>query len=151
MVSSALKYIHLATMATKVLHSAWKLYEESTPDERQTIIRHLNAISDILRNVYRRTRGGTVPALPMLPALATGKHSEFLRRKRHKRFTEHVRRFRQSTRQFVKLIRECQSSFTVQEAKQIAWHLDEIRKVLSAIRRRERFGENPSCARRQPQ
>ena len=36
MVSSALKYIHFATMATKVLRSAWKLYEESTPDERQT-------------------------------------------------------------------------------------------------------------------
>ena len=140
MVTRAATFAQLAIYAIKVLKKLHQLYAESTPQERETIADHLQAIYDILRNVAGRGQepSNLPPMLMLPPPESVAGTLGGVRKQQKQRFQEHSRRLRQNMRQFARAIGQYQSSFTLDEAKAVAWHLNEIRKILSGINRRTR-------------
>ena len=139
MVIGAARFAQLAIYAFKVLKKLHDLYSKSTPQERDAVKDHLQAIYDIMRNVAgRRQEASDLPPMLMLPPPETLGAASYVRDHRKKRFLDRSRPFRQDIRQFTRIIGKYQSNFTAEEAKQIAEHLNEVRKILSAIDRRTR-------------
>lgn len=139
MVSRVTTYAQIAELAYSVLKKLWRLWNESTPQERETITQHLQAIYDVLRNVA--ARGSESPNLPpmlMLPPPEVVVQGSNVTNKDRKRFVARARRFRQDLRLFARTIGRYRSSFTVDDSKAIIGRLNEIRKILSAIERRTR-------------
>jgi len=138
MVARVGTYIQLASIAFKVLKKLHHLWEAFTPQERETVANHLRAIYDLMKDVA--SRRSEVPDLPMLLMLppATEQKAHDVGRRYKKRFSKPSRQFRQNARRVARTIREYQSSFTVEDAKGIGAHLNEIRKILTEVERRSR-------------
>ena len=139
MVTTAVKYAPVAIKAARVLHHVARLYAESAPQEREAIKSHLQGILDALRRVATRSQEASdLPALLMLPPADILGSTPPPHSRRKKRLRESSRQFRNNMRQLTRTIRQYASSFTTEEAKEIADHLNEIRKILSEINRRTR-------------
>ena len=137
MVTGVARFAPLAIYAFKVLKKLHDLYAESTPQERDAIKDQLQAIYDILRKVAGRGQEASdLPPMLMLPPPETLGAASEVRDHPKRRFRDRSRRFRQDIRQFTRIIGKYQSNFTAEEAKQIMEHLNEVRKILSAIDRR---------------
>ena len=139
MVTRVDRYVRLALLAYKVLEKLYRFYSAFTPQEREAIGNHLQAIYDVLRNVAsRRKESPALPPMLMLPPQTTERIAQGVRRQHKKRFQEHSRQFRQNVRRIARTIREYQTSFTVEDAKEIGTHLNDIRKILAEVERRSR-------------
>ena len=139
MVTRVDRYVRLALLAYKVFEKLYRLYTAFTPQEREAIGYHLQAIYLVLRNVAsRRKDAPDLPAMLMLPPQTTERIAQGTRRQHKKRFHEHSRHFRQNTRRVARTIRAYQSSFTVEDAKEIGTHLNDVRKILAEVERRSR-------------
>ena len=131
--------VRLALLAWKVLDKLYRIYASLTPQEREVVRNHLQAVYQVLRGVAER-RNEHPNSLPMLmmPPLETMDPTQGARKRSKIRFQERSRRFRQNARWTARTIREYQSSFTVEDVREIGAHLDEIRKILSEAERRSR-------------
>ena len=139
MVIGAARFAQLAIYAFKVLRKLHQLYTASTPQERDAIKDRLQAIYDILRKVAgRRQEASDLPPMLMLPPPEALGAASDVPGHRKKRFLDRSRRFRQDIRQFTRIIGKYQSNFTAEEAKQVMEHLNEVRKILSAIDHRSK-------------
>ena len=139
MVTTAFRYAPIVIRTAKVLHHLVRLYEESTPQERKDIKDHLLAIVDILKSAAMRSNdSGHPPAVLMLPPAEILEPTSEFHDSCRKRFRGQSRQFRRNLKQIVRVVRQYASSLTVEETKQIAERLNEIRKIQSQVNRRVR-------------
>jgi hypothetical protein len=139
MVSRAYTYAQLARLVYRVLNKLWRLWNESTPQEREAVRRNLEAIYEVLRNVAARgTESPDLPPMLMLPPPDVEGNGSNVTNKDRKQTVSRARRFRQNARHFVCAVGRYQSSFTQDDAKAVHGHLGELRSILWAIERRTR-------------
>ena len=139
MVANVVRYAPIAIRAARVLHHLARLYEESTPQERRDIGDHLQAAIVVLTKVAsRKQESPDLPDMLMLLPPEIEPAPPGPRRYEKKRLRERTRRFRRDARQIVRIIRDYQSGFTMEDSKEIAMHLDAIWKTLSEVNRRVR-------------
>ena len=131
--------VQLALLTWKVLDKLHRIHASLTPQEREEVRNHLQAIYQVLRDVAKRRieRPNTLPML-MMPPLETVDPAQGARKRSKIRFQERSRQFHKNARLTARTIREYQSSFTVEDVRAIRAHLDEIRKKLSEAERRSR-------------
>ncbi len=131
--------VQLGLLAWKVLNKLYRIYASLTPQEREALRNHLQAIYQVLRDVAERRNEmpNSLPVL-MMPPLETMDPTQSARKRSNIRFQERSRQFRQNARRTARTIREYQSSFTVEDTREIGARLDETRKILSEAERRSR-------------
>lgn len=139
MVTRIDQVIRLAVLVHRVLNKLYRIYDSLTPQEREAVRHHLRAIYCILRDVANR-RNETSDPLPMLmmPPLEMTDDVPNVRKRGRIRFQDRSRQFRQNARLTARAIREYQSSFSAEDAREMGRHLNEVRKILSEAERRTR-------------
>ncbi|MCE2500024.1 MAG: hypothetical protein J4G13_04080 [Dehalococcoidia bacterium] len=131
--------VQLGLLAWKVLNKLYRIYASLIPPEREALRNHLQALHQVLRDVAERRNEmpNSLPVL-MMPPLETMDPTQSARKRSKIRFQERSRQFRQNARRTARTIREYQSSFTVEDTRDIRARLDEIRKILFEAERRSR-------------
>ena len=132
--STAWKYRQVIMSAAKALKFAADRINESTPQEREELGRHMRAIYEILRSAAKR-KGEDIDRQQLsvfaLPP-AQGRTQTSTSRNRR------IRRIRESISQLLNTLKKYRLHLTRVELAEISDHLKEIKRLASDIDRRVR-------------
>ena len=130
--STAWRYRQVILLAAKVLKFVADRINESTPQERENISHHMQAIYQILRGAAKR-KGEEIDLQPLsifaLPPESGGVEESTTRITRRERV-------REATGQFLNSLKQYRLNLTRAELAEIGDHLKDIRRLVAEIDRR---------------
>ena len=132
--STAWKYRQVIMLAAKALKFAADRINESTPQEREELGRHMRAIYEILRSAAKRKGEDIDPQKLSVFALPPAQGRTQTSTSRNRR----TQRIRESISQLLNTLKKYRLHLTRAELAEISDHLKEIKRLASDIDRRVR-------------